>query len=1823
MTLLQVPEFAMRFAVSIFLFMSVLATSAWAQSAVPERRLALVRDVDFPGGDIQSIFDTSLRACQTACLTNPRCVAFTFNTRSNSCFPKSSIGDRTPYEGAFSGTVLTTSSAVVALGYRRADELSFLSEGDLESARSNALDLTNQHVPGDRIVGDLLQSAISEQANGNIASAYRYTGAAVVLSDAPDHWVEYARLALAIQTGNASERNSYRYRALMASVNAYLRADNAAVQANALTVMAEALEANGRGRDMIPALRLAQSIAPRQDTADALDAAIGKYGFRIVDHTVDNDLANPRVCAEFSEDLVPAGLDYAPYVQVTEGGLTVEPDQRRLCIEGVQHGQRYRVTFREGLPAASGEDLAKNVTLNVYVRDRSPAVRFPGRSYVLPATGDVALPIETVNLTEVDLTLRRISDRSILRSIQENYFGRPLSAWEEENFGDDIASTVWTGTGQVNQDLNTDVTTRLPMTEVVGALDPGIYALQAKVPGADPYENPAATQWFVVSDLGLATMTGTDGLHVFVRSLGSADAKTGVDITLLSRANAVLATAMTDDMGYARLDPGLLRGTGGSSPAMVLAQVGDDLTFLSLTDPEFDLSDRGVEGRAPAGPIDTFLTTDRGAYRAGETINATVLTRDGKAEALDALPIVAVLKRPDGVEYARQVSQGSQVGGHVFAFPTSGSVPRGGWRLDVHADPEAPAIGSTRVLIEDFLPERIDFDLSLPDGVIRASDGATLSLDARYLFGAPAGDLAIEGEALVRTTTMLDAYPGYSFGRYDVDIQPEVFYLPGDLRTGSDGTASVNLEFPELEPNFRPMETLISVRVSEGSGRPVERKLTRALAPAGPVIGIKANFEGTLSENTEASFNLIALDALQQKTPMTVKWSINRVEQRYQWYQYSGNWEWEPVTRRTRVAEGTATLGDDIVSVAAPVEWGMYEIKVERTGGDYVAASSRFYAGWYGGADASATPDLLELSLNAERYAPGDTAQLRVVPRYSGKALITVVSNRLIDMKAVEVVEGENLIDLPVTDDWGAGAYVTATVIRPMDAEAGRNPARALGLSYAAIDPGAHKLAVDFDVASEVDPRGPLPVALKVDGIAAGETAWATIAAVDVGILNLTGFEAPNPSGHYFGQRKLGVGLRDVYGRLIDGLNGSLGSVRSGGDAANAAGLQSPPPTEELVAYFSGPVQVDADGYARTEFDLPSFNGTVRLMAVVWTKTAVGEANTDVLVRDPVVVTASLPRFMAPGDTSRLLLEFVHSSGPSGRMGMDVTGDGVSLDIGAIPPGLVLDNQGKANLSIPITADMAGLHHISVALSTPDGKVLTKTLNLPVQVNDPLVARTSRFDLASASTFTFDSNVFAGLMPGTASATLTAGPIARLDAPGLLEALDRYPYGCTEQVTSRALPLLYFDDLARAMGLADSDTLALRINQAIERVLTNQASNGSFGLWSASSGDFWLDAYVSDFLSRARSRGYAVPDLAFRTAMENLRNRVNYSADFDAGGEDIAYALYVLAREGAASIGDLRYYADVKGQDFATPLASAQLGAALASYGDPTRADRMFARAAEQIAGLSTVEAQVWRSDYGTNLRDSAAVLTLAVEAGSTAVNRDRLLDRIASTEGVSNRSTQENVWSLLAAHAMLQDAAAGDLLINGVRADGPVVRVVEDDAAFAPLEILNQGDSNALITLTTFGVPTIPEPKGGNGYAIDRQYFDMEGASVDLDQVSQGDRLVAVLTVTPFAQSAARLMVDDPLPAGFEIDNPNLIRGGDIGALDWLDLTTETRTTEFRQDRFLAAVDWQSDRDFRLGYIVRAVSPGSFHHPAASVEDMYRPAFRATSGAGRLTVTE
>ncbi|WP_245963958.1 alpha-2-macroglobulin family protein [Roseinatronobacter ekhonensis] len=1762
-----------------------LGTTADAQqdSPLPPRFATMFDNTDLPGGDLTPIFNTNLAQCHSACLRDTECTAFTFNQRAGACFPKSQPGAAVPFEGALSGRIAERPASAAARARDMRARLGFLSARDFDLARGQAETMAERYY-----ANGMTETALLDGATGG--RAVLFTGAAATVADSGAAWIAHANALLAQAARDNQPSADLQRQAILAATNAALRLSD---PAPALVTMADALEKRFRGEDALAAIRLAEALRPGI-APDTLTRLREQYGFRLLSHDVDSNTATPRICARFSEPLV-ASRDYAPFLAGDAGALVPEVDDRQLCLTGVEYGARYEIRLRAGLPAAGGDTLARDVPLAVYIRDRAPLVRFLGRGYVLPATGPRALPVETVNSDALDLTLYRVSDRNLVATIRDGNFAQALSAWEGERVTNDLAELIWQGTATLDGALNRETRSRLPLAEA-GALAPGAYLLQAAVPDTDPYATPPASQWFMVSDLGMTSLSGRDGLHVVVQALSTGQPVNGAEIQLVAESNRVLGSAQTDAQGMARFPAALAAGSGASAPALLTVTQGDDMAALSLADPEFDLSDRGVEGRAAPGPVDLFIATDRGAYRPGEVIRVTALARDPQARALPGLPMIARLMRPDGVEYSRALSADGVAGGHVFALPLGADVPRGAWRLDMLLDPDAPALASTRLLVEDFLPERIDFDLSLSTKTpVDPLNPPELQINARHLFGAAAEGLTLSGSAILRPATTREGWPGYRFGRHDQRVDPQRFPL-GDAVTDAEGRLQTRLLFENASFDARPYTLDLNATLLDGAARPVERTLSAPMAATRPMIGIRPAFDDTLPQGAEAVFDLALVSPDGQAMQGALTWQVDRVDTRYQWYSVDGRWNWEPVTERNRVAEGSV---DSTGQITVPLDWGQYELRVTHDGTEYASASTTFAAGWYGATAGRDTPDRLAVALDQDSYRPGDTARLRLSGE--GMALVSVLSDRVIDMQLVEVA-GEAEITLPVTDDWGTGAYVTATLLRGAGSVTDM-PTRSMGLAHAAIDPAAKALAVTLDAPDAADPRARMEVTLNAES---DGPVYATLAAVDLGILTLTDFDSPDPSAHYFGQRRLGVALRDIYGRLIDARAGAMGQVRSGGDASGID-RAGPAPTEALLALFEGPITLE-NGEATIGFDLPAFNGTVRLMAVVWSNTGVGQASTDVLVRDPVVVQPSLPRFLTPGDTSRMRLELTHATGAAGEMALRVTGHG----LGDVPDTVTLSEGERAVLDLALAPTILGDHRYSVELTTPDGRVLTRDLTLTVQRTDPEIARSSQFVLAPGESFRFDANALDGLRDG-ARATLVAGAGAALDLPGLVQRLTGYPYGCTEQLASGLQPLLLASGAAIELGLVTEAEAQARIQSAIDRILTRQSRTGNFGLWGAGGYDLWLDAYVTDVLTRAAGQGADVPDTALRMALDNLRNEVAQAGDLYDNAPAIAYALYVLARAGEAAIGDLRYYADTLAEKFDTALSAAQLGGALAAYGEQARADAMFRHAAD-LARAD--DADGFRRDYGTALRDRAGLLALASEADSGAVDRVLLARQIAQRGAVHELSTQEAAWSLHAAVAL--GSEGGGLDVDGRAVAGNVVQLYDGSTR----TITNTGDTPTTVTLTAFGVPDVAPPASGNGYTISRSYYTPDGEPARLDGLRVGERLIAVLDVQPDRGTpGGRLMVDDALPAGVEIDNPNLLRAGDIRALDWLNLHSFAQMTEARSDRFLAAVDWTETAPLRLAYAVRAVSSGEFHHPAVQVEDMYRPSLRAITDTGRVTI--
>jgi alpha-2-macroglobulin len=1640
------------------------------------------------------------------------------------------------------------------------------------------------------------------------------------------NWLKLARTIFQIKPSTTSEQTFFMERASTAAYIAYQSASNPQDEADALAVLGKALAERRLWRPALDALRLSLDQREVADVRGQYEKLRDEHGFRLMDYTVDSDSASPRVCFQFSEE-VAKRTDFTPFVTLAGTDKpALSAEEKQLCIDGLKHGEHYNINLRAGLPSTVREGLPKSAEFNIYVRDRKPFVHFTGRAYVLPRTGQRGIPLVSVNTTAALIDIYRIGDRNLINTVIDSDFQRSISRYQLSDLGDERGVKVWSGELATSTTLNQDVTTAFPVDQAVGDLQPGVYVMTASVkgPGADD-DSQLATQWFIVSDLGMAAFSGKDGVHVFVNSLASTEPVARAEVRLIARNNEILASRKTDESGHVLFEVGLARGEGGLSPALVTV-TGEktDYAFLSLKTSAFDFSDRGVAGRDAPGGADAFVYAERGVYRSNETVYLTALLRDALGNAITGTPLTLVIERPDGVEFRRAVLPDQGAGGRTLAVPLNSAVPAGTWRVRAFTDPKGASVGETTFMVEDYVPERLEFDLTSNDKVIKADVPAQLKVDGHFLYGAPASNLQLEGDMLVAPAAGRPGFPGYQFGVADEETtsneRTPIENLP---QSDANGVATFPVALAKPPTSTRPQEVQFFIRMAETGGRAAERKLTLPIAATTAQIGVKPMFgDKNVAEGDKAEFD-VAFISPDGKTLARsgLRYELLKLESRYQWYRQNSYWDYEPVKSTTRVADGDLEVAADKPSrLTFNPQPGRYRLDVKSTDADGPITSVQFDVGWY--ADGSAdTPDLLETSIDKPEYQSGDTMVVSVNARTAGKLTVNVLGDRLLTTQTTDVREGTAQVKIAVGKDWGTGAYVLTTLRRPLDAAAQRMPGRAIGLKWFGIDKAARTLQVNLSPPGLVRPNSSLKIPVKLGGLNPGEDAKVVIAAVDVGILNLTNYKPPTPDDYYFGQRQLAAEIRDLYGQLIDGMQGTRGAIKSGGDAG-APELNGSPPTQKPLALYSGVVTVAADGTAEVNFDIPDFAGTARVMAVAWTATKVGRANTDVTVRDPVVLTATLPRFLLSGDHGTMSMDLDNVEGQAGDFTVSVKASGPVTVSGNPDTTLKLAAKQRSSMMLGLDASGTGTSQIEVAIKGPNGLTLARHYSVDVKPATQVLARRSIRTLAKGESLTLTADMFSDLVPGTGTVSLSAGLSTALDAATILQALDRYPHGCSEQITSRALPLLYVNELASGANLAQDKDVDQRIRDSIEKLLARQGSNGSFGLWSAGGDDAWLNAYVTDFLTRAREKGFAVPDDLFKSALDRIRNAVvNANEPEKDGGRDLAYGLYVLARNGAAPIGDLRYLADTKLKDLATPIAKSQLAAALALVGDRNRAEKVYAAALDSLSPKPALE--FGRNDYGSALRDAAALVSLAGEGNAPHATLTQAVLRVEAARGLSPfTSTQENAWMVLAARALAKETMTLDL--NGQAIKTALYRnYTAAETAHQPIRVTNTGDAPVQAVVSVSGAPVVPEPAVSNGFKIERNTFTLDGKPVDIGKVKQNDRFAVVLKITEPKPEYAHVMVTDYLPAGLEIDNPHLVSSGDSGTLDWIEDGQEPVNAEFRDDHFSAAVDRASDSKavFTVAYVVRAVTPGKYVLPQAYVEDMYNPSRYGRTGTGSVEV--
>ncbi len=1569
--------------------------------------------------------------------------------------------------------------------------------------------------------------------------------------------------------------------------------------------------------------------------------------------------------------------------EAVKGGWILADNPRVLLFPAVSAGHQYRVELSDVLTSASGRKLDKQHVCDVVSDEMSPSFFFASKGTVLPAGLNGGLPVVTVNVPEIDVQFLRIAPGKMPQFIDKvlgkprthnvddeseagedegswydywnnrNRFKGQTSGWQLNELKE-MSESAYLGRFITNEVPNSRKTSFLPVEKIKELTEPGIYVAVMSQPGT--FNQDYQVTYFYVSDIGLHVHRQLKQTDVFTTSLRSGKAQGDVRIEVLGADGKSLLQARTDSDGHGVL-PGL-----PDAARLLIAKQGKETSIVALQEPGLDLAEFDIGGHLPRD-AKLFAWAGRDLYRPGEKFTVSLMARSAAGSALPAAPVKVELKKPDGDVVISSVWQAdARTPGYlqqVIDLPPDAAT--GMWSLEFRADPGAKRPDTVWTFqVEEFLPERMKLALNTDSTPLKGNDVFRIDVQGDYLYGAPAaGNRLLGSAAQERARSPLPKeWPGFLFGDFSDDDNKKRTELE-EAALDEEGKAALDIPF---EPRgSSPLRIRASLSLLESGGRPVARSTERLWWPANALIAVRPMFERDVArEGSMAEFELIRVTPVGTFSPIKeAPYKLVREDRQYYWRYTAGRGWHSGYTEADEVVQAGALKLTERSKLTLPVQWGRYRLEVTDPETQLVARY-RFYAGW-NAQDAESVgnrPDRVQLQLEGAPAKPGESVKLKILPPHDGEALVIVEADKVLWSKRVSVSTEGTTVSIPIDKSWNrSDMYISTVVFRPGSQGDRVTPARAVGLTWLPLEREARKLKVAIKAPNRVAPEKRMVAKIKVDG-AAGKAAMVTVSAVDVGILNITRFKTPDPFDFFFGKHRYGAELSDIYGKLIERMDGTPGRLKWGGDAG-MRDSRSMPKKVLLVDLFSGPVVLNAKGEADVPLDVPDFNGTLRLMAVASTQEAYGNAEREVVVSAPIVAEISMPRFIGPGDTATLALDVTNMMGSEQDINIRLGADRL-LKITEGSRTLKLNDKQRNILRFSVEpAEPWGLSRISLDLKTGGKSPFSIHREFALQIQPPVPREQDarRVRIEPGTSHKLDPSLVERFFKGSATLSTSLSNKPPLNVKSIVKGLLDYPYGCLEQTTSAAYPHVFIDEeAAKATGL-EPRTRGQRakfVEGAISRIAGMQGASGGYRLWSGDRGDYegWLTPYVTGFMMDARDAGFNVPEdintRAQKWMLERLNNAGNEipstpaSVKPDEQGRynwrdhdllrnshqrfaELAHIGYMLAREQKAPLASLRLLFDQYRDRARSPLPLVHLGIALELMGDSKRAQTAINEAMSKPYGINTGWEWDWLGDYGTAVRDESLAYALMLRHKIAHPQRENILFQISERLGKSRYySTQERLALFLAARAAgaapgegwaaVIKSAAGEVALNS---KGSESRYFEPSLAAKGISIENKGSGALWIEVEASGYPLKQPVTSSEKIKLERNWFTTDGKPWKGGPLKVGDMLIARITVSAKQRIEDGLVVDH-IPAGLEVENLNLSQGPQAQefTVDKVNVgeamnNPRIKHREYRDDRFVAALRLDST-PMHLFYMLRVVTPGRFTVPASFAEDMYRGDIRA-----------
>ena len=1604
--------------------------------------------------------------------------------------------------------------------------------------------------------------------------------------------------------------------------------------------------------------------------------------FAVIGVSNENTNGRPTAVLRFNRPLDTSQVfDALVHLSTPEGGKVdgswmLAHDARTLEFPFLQTLSTYRIRVDAGLRAADGSTLVGAFEQQISTQVLPGSARFLSNGSVIPRHAHQGLPIASTNMASVDVEFLRVNPANYPSFFLG--YELPYGRWpgvrrqakraggdSEEEYHwkseleriTDFTESVYQQRFTLDHPGDRQALTYLPVHRIKELRAPGVYMAVMKQPNSFPGSWHSA--YFVVTDLGLHARRYGDSVWVHAASLKTGKPLPGTRIQARGDGGKDLGSAVTDAQGNALIqvqpqgsgqyDDGTPQPKSDSTELLLLSgEHDDDVAMLPFNQPAVDLSALPITGRQQQ-PFDIYSWGSRDLYRPGETLRVHLLVRDHDGHLRQQnTPLIAQLLNPEGekvenralevgpggyASYSYQLADNAVTGLYLLRLSTDGNSEQAPFSMDLH--------------VEEFLPERLKIDLGSDQATLSPGENLRLKAQSAYLYGAPAGgNRFVASMVLAPADHPVELYKDFHFGdasaRFDstpTEVLDEVFDEQGEI--------SAEIDLSRVARDKGPVEVKILGEVQESGGRAVNKILKRVIWPAPVLLGLRPQFDDDSAPgDTTAKLDVIASDVSGQRHPVSgVQVRILRDWRDYSWY-YRNNDSFDVSIISSTTVESTQTIDLSAdgrpFELQVPIKWGGYWVELIHPDSG-VVTRYHFQAGWSWGGDSQIAreprPDQIKLELDQAAYRVGDSARLSIHAPHEGPGFVVVESDQQLFYAEINATPDAE-VSIPIDERYQRhDIYISAVVLRPDGSKDALVPSRAVGMLHLPLDRAERSLAVALKVPRLSRPGADMRIQIDAPQLA-GQQASVVLTAVDQGITNITRYKVPDPAGFFFGQRRFGLDLYDIYGRVVENYAGARAGLRYGGDGESPE-LPEMPRDQlkvQLIDLYQGPITLDAKGHATIKLVAPDFDGTLDVTALVFSDDRFGKATSEPIVRAPVVAQLSAPRALAPGDVSTLALDVRNMSGSAQDIGIKLDSEG-GIQLRDLPKApLALADGAKQVQIMGLDALGIGPATISVEVSSAEGRV-SRSVSTVVRPAYAPVRRIEQSSVTGPITIKPPASLVAGLLPGAKlQFTVSNRPLLPLAgaAQEVTEKLWWYSY--LKLNVQRGFVHLLLDSHNRQLfgvrTLDESSRQAL-IQSVIDDSVAQQTPLGHFFMWGK---DSWIDTqltpYVAEFWIKARQAGFRIDDAALNRTLARMRQDLQNGGNAYLAHEhheaikfaNNAYAAYVLSLTNAAPIGTLRTLYNEHAKDAKTLLPLVQLGLALRTMGDKNLGDQALALA------LNGKWDSAWGiGDYGSTERDLAwshallvehQLMNPAWEAKVLPLGRN-LTGRSRDQRWKGSYFSLDEAVSLVRLGVQLLQQPAEPLQGSFSSGDSrqPIASKRQYSVEFAAADLARttaalESNGTLYVEWNSVGFSKTPPPADQSQVAISREYYSLDGAAWTGTSLKQGDRLLVHLRVQAERDIRDAVLVDLQ-PGGLEVENLNLGDFSELAAvkIEGRPVTDYTygatlRRQEYKDDRYLAAIDfsaWHGD-NINLFYIARAVTPGDYVVPPPFIEDMFRP---------------